>query len=98
MYTLALEVEPEAAAISIMDEELIVELVDGRSLAVPINWYPRLLHASGQERRNWLLLGGGYAIEWPDIDEHIGVESLLAGRRSGESQSSIDQWLASRNQ
>ena len=98
MYTLTLEAEPEAAAISVMDEKLIVELADGRSLAVPINWYPRLWHASVEERHNWLLLGDGYAIEWPDIDEHIGVENLLAGQRSGESQSSIDQWLASRNQ
>lgn len=51
---------------------------------------------SPEERQNWRLLGGGYAIEWPDLDEHIGVEGLLAGRRSGESQESLRRWLVSR--
>jgi hypothetical protein len=75
---------------------LTVELVDGRSVIVPLAWYPRLAHGSGAERRNWRLLGGGYAIEWPELDEHIGVEGLLAGRRSGESTKSLRRWLASR--
>lgn len=68
----------------------------GRSLIIPLTWYPRLLHGTLAERQNWQLLGDGYAIEWPDLDEHIGIEGLLAGRRSSESQKSLERWLASR--
>jgi hypothetical protein len=74
----------------VTDEKVIVDLADGRSLSVPLAWYPRLLHASPEERHNWQLLGDGYAIEWVDLDEHIGVEGLLAGRRSSESQRSLE--------
>ena len=62
-----------------------------------LSWYPRLAHATAAEREHWRLLGGGYAVEWPDLDEHIGVEGLLAGRRSGESRASLDRWLQNRN-
>jgi hypothetical protein len=55
------------------------------------------MHASPTERQNWQLLGDGYAIEWIDLDEHIGIEGLLAGRRSSESQRSLERWLATRN-
>lgn len=96
MTTLTLETEPLAAQISLTEEKLIVDLVDGRSLIVPLSWYPRLLHASQEERQNWQLLGDGYAIEWVDLDEHIGVEGLLAGRHSGESQHSFERWLGTR--
>ncbi|OGW18043.1 MAG: hypothetical protein A3G93_08825 [Nitrospinae bacterium RIFCSPLOWO2_12_FULL_45_22] len=82
--------------VTITDEKLTVDLDDGRSLIVPLDWYPRLVHASPKERNNWQLLGDGYAIEWPDLDEHIGIEGLLAGRRSGESKESFQRWLASR--
>lgn len=82
--------------VRVTDDKLLVDLADGRSLAVPLAWYPRLLHGSTTERQNWRLLGGGYAVEWPDLDEHIGVEGLLAGRRSGESEKSFQRWLASR--
>lgn len=96
MTTLTLETEPLAATVMVLDEKLIVDLVDGRSLTVPLSWYPRLLHGSVAERQNWQLLGGGYAIEWVDLDEHIGIEGLLAGRQSGESQKSFERWLMSR--
>jgi hypothetical protein len=78
------------------NDELVIELPDGRCLSVPLAWYPRLQHATDVERMNWQLLGDGYAIEWPDLDEHIGVEGLLAGRRSGESAASLNRWLATR--
>ncbi len=84
--------------VKIADNNLTVYLFDGRSIAVPLEWYPRLLHGSEDERRNWQLLGDGYAIEWPDLDEHIGVEGLLAGRRSGESRLSLEHWLGERRQ
>jgi hypothetical protein len=96
MTTLVLEKEPLVVNVTITDEKLIVDLNDGRSLIVPLEWYPRLVHASPKERNNWQLLGDGYAIEWPDLDEHIGIEGLLAGRRSGESKKSFERWLASR--
>ena len=96
MITLVLEKDPLAVDVGVTDDKLLVDLADGRSLAVPLAWYPRLLHGSTTERQNWRLLGGGYAVEWPDLDEHIGVEGLLAGRRSGESEKSFQRWLASR--
>ena len=79
MTTLVLEKEPVAVNVSIMDEKLTVDLDDGRSIMVPLEWYPRLIDASAQERNNWQLLGDGYAIEWLEVDEHIGIE----GRRAG---------------
>jgi hypothetical protein len=85
-----------ASAVTFQEGKLVVELTDGRTLLVPLEWYPRLAHASEAERRNWKLLGGGYAIEWLDIDEHIGVDGLIAGRKSGESDASIRKWLATR--
>jgi Protein of unknown function (DUF2442) len=97
MTTLVLEQDPVAANVTLSAEHLVVELADGRSLIVPLDWYPRLLLGSESERHNWQLLGDGYAIEWPDLDEHIGIEGLLAGRRSGESEASFGRWLAARN-
>ena len=96
MLTLTLEREPIAVEVKVTDEKLIVELADGRSIVIPIEWYPRLLYGTAEEKANWQLLGDGYAIEWPDLDEHIGIEGLLAGRRSNESQKSIERWLATR--
>jgi hypothetical protein len=93
-----LEKEPSAAQILISDEKLTVELADGRSIVVPIEWYPRLKAGSQKERENRQLLGDGYAIEWPALDEHIGIEGLLAGKRSGESKKSFERWLSSRKQ
>lgn len=96
MITLNLETEPLAAQITVTAERFIVDLIDGRSLSIPLAWYPRLLYASPEERHNYQLLGDGYAIEWPDLDEHIGVEGLIAGRKSGESQQSLERWMAER--
>jgi len=97
MTTLTLETEPLTAKVIVTNNRLVIDLVHGRSLAVPLAWYPRLLHGSVAERQNWQLLGDGYAIEWVDLDEHIGIEGLLAGRQSGESQKSFERWLMSRN-
>lgn len=96
MTTLVLEAEPMAASVTVSETDLAVQLTDGRSLTVPLHWYPRLVHATLAERNHWQLLGDGYAIEWPDLDEHIGVEGLLAGRRSGESERSLQKWLQDR--
>ena len=77
-------------------DELFVELVDGRTVSVPVQWYPRLAHGSPAERQNWQIIGRGVGIHWPDLDEDIATEDLLAGRPSGESQQSFQRWLESR--
>ena len=61
------------------DDRLFVDLKDGRSIAVPLAWYPRLLSASAAERANWERCGGGYGVHWPDLDEHLSTEGLLRG-------------------
>ena len=96
MTTLLLEREPITISVEITDELLTVRLTDGRQIAVPLEWYPRLVHATVAERNNYELLGQGSAIGWPDLDEHLSVESVLAGRSSGESQCSFRRWLSSR--
>ncbi len=75
---------------------LTVELNDGRSLAIPLAWYPRLSHGTASERAHWRLTGGGRGIHWPDLDEDLNVEDLLAGRRSGETAESVTRWLHER--
>jgi uncharacterized protein DUF2442 len=87
---------PLAENISVRADTLYVELSDGRTLSVPLDWYPRLLHSSPEERKNWRLIGRGRGIHWENIDEDISVAGLLAGRLSGESQSSFKKWLEAR--
>jgi hypothetical protein len=78
------------------DDALIVDLANGRTITVPLSWFLRLAHGTPAERANWRLIGGGFGIHWPDLDEDISVESLLAGRRSGETQESLRRWLQTR--
>jgi hypothetical protein len=85
-----------AQSIEVNDEALIAELADGRTITVPIAWFPRLAHGTPQERANWRLIAAGQGIHWPDLDEDISVDSLLAGRRSVESQASLRKWLEQR--
>ena len=61
------------------DDELVVDLLDGRTISVPLVWYPRLLSASPAQRSNWRMAGGGFGIHWPDIDEDLSTEGLLRG-------------------
>ena len=84
---------PLAKAVAISKTTISVDLSDGRTISIPINWYPRLLHATEGERKNWKLLGKGEGIHWPELDEDISVESLILGRPSGESQTSLQKWL-----
>ncbi len=97
MTTVVLTQEPVAIGVSLSSQHLTLELADGRQMMVPLEWYPRLVNGTKAERQNWRFVGDGYAIEWPDLDEHIGVEGLLAGNRSGESAQSLTRWLASRS-
>jgi len=88
--------EAFATTIRITDDALEVELRDGRSVSVPLAWYPRLAHGSEKERRNWRLIGRGEGIHWPALDEDISVASLLHGYSSAENQASLKRWLESR--
>jgi hypothetical protein len=88
--------EARAQQVSVTEDSLVVELVDGRTVTVPVTWYPRLAHGTAAERANWRFIGDGEGIHWPELDEDISVEGLLAGRRSGESSSSLRKWFESR--
>jgi hypothetical protein len=77
-------------------DELVVVLRDGRTLSVPISWYPRLEYATAGERDDWVLIGGGAGIHWESIDEDISVDALIAGKASNESHASLRSWLEKR--
>lgn len=97
MNILAVEIEiPYAVNVHSTEETLTVDLSDGRTISVPLGWYPRLEYVSPEERANWRLIGRGQGIHWEDIDEDISVEGLLAGKPSGESQASLKKWLHGR--
>ncbi|HEX6186165.1 MAG TPA: DUF2442 domain-containing protein [Pyrinomonadaceae bacterium] len=91
-----LTAEARAQNVAVTDDTLSVDLSDGRTISVPLAWYPRLLHASPEERNNWRFIGDKEGIHWPDLDEDVSVENLLAGKPSGESQSSFKRWLEKR--
>ena len=89
-----IEIEvPKAEGVRVTNDTLMVDLSDGRTISVPLEWFPRLLHATHEERSNWRLIGRGHGIHWEEIDEDISVEGLLAGRPSGESQRSFKKWM-----
>ncbi len=71
--------DPRAVQVEVSDDDLTVELADGRRVSVPLAWFPRLLHASTEQLQNWQLLGDGEGISWPDIDEDLSVAGLLRG-------------------
>ena len=97
MPTSAVEIHiPNAESVTVTEDALIVELSDGRTLSVPLVWFPRLLHATLEECTHWRFIGKGHGIHWEDIDEDISIENLLAGRPAGESQTSLKKWLQSR--
>lgn len=91
-----LTVEAKAQNVIVTDDTLTVDLDDGRTIAVPLAWYPRLLHGTSEERNNWRFIGDKEGIHWTDLDEDISVENLLSGKASGESQSSFKRWLEKR--
>jgi hypothetical protein len=98
MSTSTIETQPaRARQVRVDEDHLIVDLVDGRTLSVPLAWFPRLLHGSPAERSNWRLIGQGHGIHWPELDEDISVENLLTGKASGESQRSFKKWLEKRS-
>lgn len=97
MNSLVIEVErPRAQKIALTEDTLTVDLMDGRSISVPLAWYPRLLNGKPEERNRWRVIGDGEGIHWPDLDEDLSVENLLAGKRSGESRESFGRWIGHR--
>lgn len=93
----AVEIEiPLAKSVRITSDTLHVDLSDGRTISVPVGWYPRLAHANAEERKRWRLIAQGRGIHWESVDEDVSVEGLIAGRPSGESQSSLKRWLEGR--
>jgi hypothetical protein len=97
MNTLTFEIRlAQIQSISISEDTLAADLCDGRTISVPLNWYPRLLHGTPAERTNWRLIGKGEGIHWPDLDEDISAENLIYGQPSGESQKSFQKWQESR--
>ena len=87
-----------AQSVNVTDDALIVDLSDGRTVSVPLAWFPRLMHGTSEERNKWRLIGGGEGIHWPELDEDISVENLILGKPSGESQKSFKIWLEARTQ
>ena len=88
--------EARAQSARVSDEALTVDLVDGRTIIVPLAWFPRLWHGTPQERNHFEVFGNGAYIHWPDLDEDLTVAGLLGGRQSGETRQSLKKWLASR--
>jgi Protein of unknown function (DUF2442) len=86
-----------AQAVTVTDDSLTVDLADGRTISVPIGWFPRLSHGTAEERSHWRLIAHGEGVHWPDLDEDISVASLLLGRRSGETPESLRRWLDARS-
>ena len=95
--TIELEL-PKATCIRATDDTLTAELADGRSISVPLTWYPRLVHATQEERNHWELIGDGQHIHWKDLDEDISVENLMTGQPSGESKRSFERWLTAKKE
>jgi hypothetical protein len=85
-----------ATNVVVTDDTLTVDLSDGRTISVPLAWYPRLAHGTADERATWRLIGQGEGIHWPQLDDDISIEGLIAGRPSGESQASLARWIETR--
>jgi hypothetical protein len=85
-----------AQRVNVTSDSLSLDLADGRTITVPLVWFPRLENGTPAECNNWRFIGNGDGIHWPDLDEDISVASLLAGRRSGEGQTSLRRWMEKR--
>lgn len=97
MSSLANDNRPRAVQVRVSTGSLTVTLSDGRIISAPLNWYPRLQHATPRERTTWTLIGGGSGIHWPKLDEDISVENLLNGSASRECDASLAIWLKQRS-
>ncbi|HXJ95219.1 MAG TPA: DUF2442 domain-containing protein [Terriglobia bacterium] len=97
MSTSAVETErPRAQNVVLTEDTLTVDLMDGRTISVPLAWYPRLQRGKPSERRKWRLIGDGEGIHWPELDEDVSIDNLLTGKHSGESLASFQRWMEAR--
>lgn len=97
MTSLAIETRISTVQnVTVTEDTLVVDLTDGRTVSVPLAWYPRLLYGTPKECNNWRMIGKGEGIHWADLDEDISIENILVGKPSGESQNSLKQWLKER--
>ena len=87
---------PKVQHVVITDDALTVDLSDGRTISVPLAWYPRLLHGTSGDRNNWRFIGENEGMHWPELDEDISVKNIILGKPSGESQKSFQRWLDDR--
>lgn len=87
---------PKIQGVTITDDTLSADLSDGRTISVPLAWYPRLMNASVEERNDWRFIAGGEGIHWTQLDEDISIKNLILGQPSGESQKSLQRWLNAR--
>ena len=85
-----------AFSVTITDDTFTVDLEDGRTISVPIGWFPRLAYGTAEERSNFQISGAGRGVHWPDLDEDVGIEGLLLGKKSTESASWFKKWLERR--
>ena len=98
MNTLTIESKAAIQHVEVTEDSLVVDLGDGRTVSVPVAWYPRLMHGTPEERSHWRIIGKGEGIHWSDLDEDISAENILFGRSSGESQQSFKRWLEARKE
>jgi hypothetical protein len=97
MSTSEPKVGERITAVRVSEDSLSVDLLDGRSLTVPLAWYPRLLHASEAQRDNFRIIGGGFIINWPEVDEHLSSQGLLAGAPAPGTQAEPRRGLTPRS-
>lgn len=88
------DVNIRVRSVAVTDAELVVGLMDGRRIAVPLAWYPRLLGAMPEQRARWEIAGGGYGVHWPDLDEDLSTEGLLRGARAPAGSG---RWVGARS-
>jgi len=98
MNTLTIDNKAAIQHVEVSEDSLVVDLADGRTVSVPVAWYPRLMHGTPEERSHWRIIGKGEGIHWSDLDEDISAENILFGRSSGESQQSFKRWLEARKE
>ena len=98
MTTSATKTQATAQSVMVSDDDLTVILSDRRSVSVPLSWYPRLVHATLEEREGWELIADGQHVHWESLDEDVSVDDLLAGNGSGESCRSFQRWLTARRE
>ena len=86
-----------AIGVRLTEDTLVVDLADGRTISLPLAWYPRLSQGSAAERANHRFIGEGEEIHWPDLDEDVSVENILAGKVSDEGSKSFERWRQARS-